>query len=80
MNDITKTNEILLTKDILERYKISRSTLYFWSTPDRKPKFLSKPFPKPTIKGNPNRWWLSDILEWERNNAQVNGASTNPSR
>ena len=56
MNDITKTNEILLTKDILERYKISRSTLYFWSTPDRKPKSLSKPFPKPTIKGNPNRW------------------------
>ncbi|PQN17854.1 hypothetical protein UL79_18870 [Shigella dysenteriae] len=64
----------------LERYKTSRSTLYFWSTPDRKPKSLSKPFPKPTIKGNPNRWWLSDILEWERNNAQVNGASTNPSR
>lgn len=60
MND-----SILLTSDVLARYKISRSTLYFWSTPERMPASFTCPFPKPTIPGNPNRWRESEILSWE---------------
>lgn len=34
MNNTSHTqDEILITDDVLARYKISRSTLYFWSTP-----------------------------------------------
>lgn len=58
-------DNILITSDILSRYKISRSTLYFWSTPSRMPACFSQPFPKPRIDGSPKRWRLSDLLEWE---------------
>lgn len=60
-------DEILVTSDILSRYKISRSTLYFWSTPSRMPSYFSQPFPKPKINGSPKRWRLSDLLAWEDN-------------
>lgn len=66
MNNASRTqDEILITDDVLSRYKISRSTLYFWSTPSRMPSHLSCPFPQPTINGSPKRWRLSDILKWE---------------
>lgn len=66
MNNKThETAEILITSDVLSRYKISRSTLYFWSTPSRMPSYFSRPFPKPRINGSPKRWRLSDLLEWE---------------
>ncbi|ECJ5871188.1 hypothetical protein FNN77_02785 [Salmonella enterica subsp. salamae] len=66
MNDKTfATVDILITSDVLSRYKISRSTLYFWSTPSRMPAYFSQPFPKPRINGSPKRWRLSDLLEWE---------------
>ena len=68
MNETTNaTVEILITSDVLSRYKISRSTLYFWSTPSRMPSYFSQPFPKPRINGSPKRWRLSDLLEWEEN-------------
>ncbi|WP_369521211.1 helix-turn-helix transcriptional regulator [Escherichia coli] len=66
MND-----SILLTSDVLARYKISRSTLYFWSTPERMPAGFTCPFPKPTIPGNPKRWRESEIVSWEM---QVNAS------
>ncbi|WP_215412329.1 hypothetical protein, partial [Escherichia coli] len=50
---------------------ISRSTLYFWSTPDRMPAGFTCPFPKPTIPGNPKRWRESEIVSWEM---QVNAS------
>lgn len=66
MNETTYTNvDILITSEVLSRYKISRSTLYFWSTPSRMPAYFSQPFPKPKINGSPKRWRLSDLLEWE---------------
>jgi predicted DNA-binding transcriptional regulator AlpA len=58
-------DKILLTNDILERYRISRSTLYFWSTPNRMPSTFICPFPKPTVQGNPKRWRESEIIKWE---------------
>lgn len=60
-------DEILITDDVLARYKISRSTLYFWSTPSRMPAYFSQPFPKPKINGSPKRWRMSDLLAWEDN-------------
>lgn len=60
MND-----SILVTSEVLARYKISRSTLYFWSTPERMPSSFTCPFPKPTIPGNPKRWRESEIKSWE---------------
>jgi hypothetical protein len=68
MNNTTNSaSEILITSDVLSRYKISRSTLYFWSTPSRMPAYFSQPFPQPRINGSPKRWRLSDLLEWEEN-------------
>lgn len=62
----TQMNDsILVTSEVLARYKISRSTLYFWSTPERMPSSFSCPFPKPTIPGNPKRWRESEIKSWE---------------
>ncbi len=61
-----KADEIMLTADVLARYKISRSTLYFWSTPARMPACFSRPFPKPAIGGSPKRWRGEDLLEWEQ--------------
>ncbi|QEW34370.1 hypothetical protein D0N50_09985 [Erwinia billingiae] len=60
-----ENDEIMLTGDVLSRYKISRSTLYFWSTPERMPASFNCPFPRPTIAGSPKRWRKSDILKWE---------------
>lgn len=62
---MTTFKEIMLTRDVLERYEISRSTLYFWSTPARMPASFKRPFPKPTIGGSPKRWRTSDVLKWE---------------
>lgn len=68
MNNATHAAvDILITNDVLSRYKISRSTLYFWSTPSRMPSYFSQPFPPPRINGSPKRWRLSDLLEWEEN-------------
>lgn len=65
-------DEIFLTGDVLARYKISSSTLYFWSTPKRMPACFSRPFPKPVIGGRPRRWRKSELLKWEE---EVNAAS-----
>lgn len=65
MSDKLIEKEIMLTADVLARYKISRSTLYFWSTQKRMPACFSRPFPKPTIGGSPKRWRTADILKWE---------------
>ncbi|MDF7658357.1 hypothetical protein PUG81_05195 [Erwiniaceae bacterium L1_54_6] len=64
--------EIMLTHDVLERYKISRSTLYFWSTPARMPASFARPFPKPVVGGSPRRWRTSELLKWEE---EVNAVS-----
>lgn len=66
-------DEIMLTSDVLNRYKISRSTLYFWSTPSRMPASFKRPFPHPVIGGNPKRWRKSEVLVWE---SEVNAAPT----
>jgi hypothetical protein len=66
MDEQIKREEIMLTGDVLARYKISRSTLYFWSTPARMPACFSRPFPKATIGGSPKRWRTDDVLKWER--------------
>lgn len=60
-------DKILITSDVMARYKISRSTLYFWSTPSRMPSYFACPFPNPKINGSPKRWRLSDLLAWEEN-------------
>ncbi|HFN1077842.1 TPA: helix-turn-helix transcriptional regulator [Klebsiella aerogenes] len=73
-------DEILITSDILSRYKISRSTLYFWSTPSRMPSYFSQPFPKPKINGSPKRWCLSDLLAWEDNMGIKPEAGQSPSQ
>ncbi len=65
------SDEIMLTQDVLTRYKISRSTLYFWSTPARMPSSFKRPFPQPAIAGSPKRWRKSEILLWEE---EVNAA------
>ncbi|MGX9397123.1 helix-turn-helix transcriptional regulator [Pantoea dispersa] len=65
MNEQPNRNEIMLTSDVLARYKISRSTLYFWSTPARMPACFSRPFPKPTIGGSPKRWRTAEVMKWE---------------
>lgn len=62
---IQNNEEILLTHEVLSRYKISRSTLYFWSTPARMPNSFRRPFPKPIISGSPKRWRKSELLKWE---------------
>ena len=62
---IHSNSEIMVTSEIMARYKISRSTLYFWSTPARMPACFSRPFPKPAIGGSPKRWRKADVLKWE---------------
>lgn len=66
MDEQIKREEIMLTGDVLARYKISRSTLYFWSTPARMPACFSRPFPKATIGGSPKRWRTDEVLKWEK--------------
>ncbi len=58
-------DEIYRTRDVLERYKISRSTLHVWRTPKNMPASFKRPFPQPTINGSPQRWRLSELLKWE---------------
>ena len=72
--------EILRTQDVMERYKISRSTLRFWRTPKRMPKSFSRPFPPPTIPGSPDRWRLSELMKWENevNSLSADGQSPSP--
>lgn len=72
-----QADEIMLTADVLKRYKISRSTLYFWSTPERMPACFSRPFPKPTIGGSPKRWRGADLLKWEEE-VSIMPADTQP--
>lgn len=76
-NEMQETVKILITSDVLSRYKISRSTLYFWSTPTRMPSYLSQPFPKPRLNGSPKRWRLSDLLEWEEQ-VRINPVADQP--
>ncbi len=73
-------DEIYRTRDVMERYKISRSTLQFWRTPKRMPKSFSRPFPRPTIPGSPDRWRLSDIVKWENevNSSPADDQSPSP--
>ena len=74
------SDEIMLTSDVLTRYKISRSTLYFWSKPERMPASFKRPFPLPAIGGSPKRWRTSDVLKWEQevNAAPVAGQQLSP--
>ncbi len=76
----TASDEIMLTSDVLARYKISRSTLYFWSTPARMPASFQRPFPLPTIGSSPKRWRKSDLLKWEEevNAAPAGGQQPSP--
>lgn len=67
MGNALQADAILITNEVLSRYKISRSTLYFWSTPARMPSYFTQPFPKPRINGSPKRWRMSDLLAWEEN-------------
>ncbi|WP_337025220.1 hypothetical protein [Pantoea anthophila] len=71
-------NDILVTSDVLARYKISRSTLYFWSTPKRMPASFKRPFPKPLIGGNPKRWRGSDLLNWEEEMSFISTPDQSP--
>lgn len=66
-------DEIMLTSEVLKRYKISRSTLYFWSTPERMPASFKRPFPKPIVGGNPRRWRKAELIKWE---SEVNSSAT----
>lgn len=64
MNQLPE-DEILLTGDILSRYKISRSTLYF-GAPRKGCRHRLKPhFPSQRF-GSPKRWKKSVILKWEK--------------
>lgn len=76
----TATDEIMLTSDVLARYKISRSTLYFWSTPARMPASFKRPFPLPTIGGSPKRWRKTELLKWEEEVNAVSVADQQPSQ
>ncbi len=75
-----RADEIMLTSDVLARYKISRSTLYFWSTPARMPACFSRPFPKPAIGGSPKRWRGADLLKWEEEVSIKPDGSQQPSQ
>ncbi|TPG62591.1 hypothetical protein EAH77_08875 [Ewingella americana] len=84
MNNVNASNaatdEIMLTSDVLARYKISRSTLYFWSTPARMPASFKRPFPPPKIAGSPKRWRKTDLLQWEEEVNAVSVAGQQPSQ
>lgn len=84
MNDVNTnyaaSDEIMLTSDVLARYKISRSTLYFWSTPARMPASFKRPFPLPTIGGSPKRWKKSELLKWEEEVNALPEAALQPSQ
>jgi len=55
----------MFTSDVLERFKISRKTLFHWRHSEKMPKGFSCPFPEPDLPGNPNRWRTSTIHAWE---------------
>ncbi|MGZ5029028.1 MAG: helix-turn-helix transcriptional regulator [Methylobacter sp.] len=56
-----KTSGYWTTKDLMERYKVSKRTLTRWM--DRK----ENPLPAPKIKatGSQNRWSIDALIEWE---------------
>jgi len=56
---------ILLTRDLMQHYHISRKTLWSWQSQETMPKGFARPFPAPDFPGNPNRWKSSSIKEWE---------------
>jgi len=58
-----KTSGYWTTKDLTERYKISKMTLWRWMTR------RSNPFPEPKIKGHgsQNRWAIEVVEDWENN-------------
>ena len=51
----------LTTKDLTQRYRCSKRTLYRWMKSEK------NPFPKPRLKhcGSFNRWAENDVLAWE---------------
>ncbi|MBU4682550.1 excisionase [Cedecea davisae] len=57
--------KILVTRDLTEHYHISRKTLWKWQNHETMPKGFARPFPSPDFPGNPNRWKLSSVKEWE---------------
>jgi len=58
-------DKYMLTRDVLERFKISRKTLFQWRRAEKMPRGFSSPFPNPDLPGNPNRWRSSTIHAWE---------------
>ncbi len=60
----------LFTHDLLERYNISRKTLFKWRSAESMPKGFQLPFPDPDLPGNPNRWRSSTVRKWEFNATQ----------
>lgn len=49
----------LTTKDVMNRYRISRSTLYRWEQMEE--------FPAPIRFGTIKRWALHELKEFEKN-------------
>jgi len=49
----------LTTKEVMERYKISRTTLYRWEGTNR--------FPEARKFGTIKRWALPELLDFEAN-------------
>lgn len=49
------------TKQLCQRFKISRRTIIRWMTR------TDKPFPQPRMRGvgNNNRWAIEDVIAWE---------------
>jgi len=66
MSEPTKNNvsEYIETSSILEKFKITRQTLWRWM------KHEVNPFPSPRIgqdnKNQRNKWALEDVLQWEQ--------------
>ncbi|ADU69478.1 AlpA family transcriptional regulator [Pantoea sp. At-9b] len=60
----------MLTNDVLNRFKISRKTLFHWRNSEKMPKGFACPFPAPDLPGNPNRWRTSTIEAWEDKTSQ----------
>lgn len=58
------------TKDLMDRYKVSRMTLNRWM--NRK----INPLPKPVFyaSGSQNRWSIDAVAEWENSMSAKNAA------
>jgi len=59
------SDTILFTKDLVQRYRITRRTLSTWQSDEKKPKGFSTAFPSPDFPGNPNKWRESTVKRWE---------------